>query len=150
MSNWATVEDLIASRGDSAQIRKQATEKAGGSVIGVREWMSPVTTVSETAPTEGLPVNVNQHLYNPNLIEEVVGYFSWVAEPLYRASDGFRSVQMLVDRTTGEVQVISSWDDTQSLDNGFERLGASRDRAVEKGMKFADRSQRELLFVSAS
>lgn len=148
VSNWATVEDLIASREGSEEVRKEGAAKGGVVVTRVREWVSPSYEVSASAPTAGLPVNLNQHLYNPTLIEEVVGYFLWVAEPLYQSSPGFRSVQMLVDRTTGEVQVISSWDDTQSLEQGFERLGASRDRAVAKGMKFADRSQRELIFFS--
>lgn len=148
IANWATVDDLIESRSVGEQLRQQATQALGGTILGVREWVTPVVHVSGNPPAAGQPVNVNRHLYEPTLIQEVVSFFSWVAEPAYRSSPGFRSVQMLVDRNTGEVQVESTWDDVASLEEGFTKTTAIRDRAVEKGMRFVDRTRREVLFVA--
>lgn len=145
-TDWETVGHLIASRQDANEVRTQA---AGSAVVGVRDWHVPVEHVSDQPPTAGLPVNVNLHLYDPTIIHEVVSFFAWAAEPMYSSSPGLRSVRMLVDRTTGEVQVGSVWDDVESLENGFSRTSAVRDRAVAKGMRFVDRSRREVLFYYA-
>ncbi|WP_092608368.1 hypothetical protein [Raineyella antarctica] len=149
LTNWDTVEDLVASRQDADQLRRQATQALGGTVLGVREWDLPVVHVSDRPPTPGLPINVNRHFYDPTQLHEVVSFFAWVAEPMYRSSPGYRSVRMLVDRTTGEVLVGSVWDDEASLEEGFSRLEPIRDRAVEKGMKFVERTRREVIFYLA-
>lgn len=149
-TDWATVEDLLASRTTAERIRQQSTETLDTTIVGAREWVTPVSASADNPPTAGLPVNVNRHFYEPTLVQDVVSFFAWVAEPKYSSSPGFRSVRMLVDRTTGEVQVESVWDDVASLDEGLKRTEPLRDRAVEKGMKRIDRTQREFLFISSS
>ncbi|QGF24886.1 hypothetical protein [Raineyella fluvialis] len=147
-TDWDRVDDLIASRSGARDLRRRATEGAGSTVHGVREWDVPVDAASDRPLTSGLPVNVNRHFYDPALIHEIISFFAWVAEPMYRSSPGFRAVRMLVDRTTGEVLVGSVWDDVASLEEGFDRLEPIRDRAVEKGMKFAGRARLDLLFAA--
>lgn len=147
-SDWDTVDDLLASRHGARSLRQQATQAVGSTLHGVREWEIPVAGVADRPVTPGLPVNVNRHFYDPSLIHEIIGFFAWVAEPMYRSSPGFRAVRMLVDRTTGEVVVGSVWDDEESLEKGFERLAPVRDRAVEKGMKFTDRLRVQVLYVA--
>lgn len=150
-STWTTVEDLMASRDAANGIRLQATDSLNGAILATREWVTPVSVVSSTQPpAPGLPVNVNRHRYDPTRIQEVVSFFAWVAEPTYSSSPGFRSVRMLVDRTTGEVQVESVWDDIDALEGGLARTEHLRDRASEKGMTRVDRTQRESLFYSSS
>lgn len=144
---WDGVDDLVASRQDAHRVRRQAVQALGGDVVGVREWDFPVIHKGEQPVTPGLPINVNHHFYDPALLHEVVSYFAWVAEPVYRSAAGYRAVRMMVDRTIGEVYVASVWDDVASLEAGFELTQSLRDRAVAMGMEAADRTRREVIFT---
>lgn len=143
---WDTAEDRDATDTILAPSRREGAEIIGGDVT-VETFEQLVSEVGESPPGPGSALFVTRISMDPDRIDDNLAYFRSEVVPRMKASPGFQALRNMMDRSTGEGVVGTAWADDASRDRAAEEAMARREEAVARGVRFGERSFRELLLV---
>jgi heme-degrading monooxygenase HmoA len=143
---WDTVEDLDASEAVLAPTRQEGAQVMGGQ-MKVDRFELLFADVGQEPPAPGSAVMISQVSMDPGKVDENTEFFKSNVVPRMKASEGFRGVRNMMNRTTGEGMVGTAWSDAEALKRAAAGVEAQRAEARTRGVKFGDISMREIVLV---
>ncbi len=146
LSLWDTAEDREASDSMLAPTRQEAAAVIGGE-MKVEKYEQLVAEVGQEPPGPGSALMVMRISMDPARIDDNTAFFKSDVAPRITASDGFRGLRNMMNRTTGEGIVGTSWSDPEALKRAADDAQARRDEATARGVKFGEMSVREIVLV---
>ena len=148
LSLWETEEDREGSDSMLAATRQEGAEVIGGD-MRVEKYEVLVSEVGAEPPAPGSALMVARVSMDPGKVDENTEYFKSVVAPRIKASEGFRGLRNMMNRTTGEGLVGTLWSDQEALKRAAADAQARRDEATARGVKFGEMSTREIVLVDA-
>ena len=142
---WETLEDLKASESAVSKLR-QETIKAVGGEISVAIMEQVIGEVARAQNMVGCPLRIVRVKMDPAKVDENVEFFRSEVLPEIKAAPGFLAVRNLVDRSTGDAVVGTTWADEDSLRSAEVAAEARRQRATDRGVQISDPIYRTVLF----
>ena len=143
-TSWETEEALAASRQGVQALRERGAEVMGGSPT-VDEWEVAVMHRDHTAP-EGACCRVGWIQMDPASIESNLQGYRENVVPRVEALDGFCSMSMLVDRTTGRCCGTQTYESPETLAASRDEAAKIRERSIETmGVTFTEVAEFDLV-----
>jgi len=148
MSSWDSEEALKASEAALAGLRTEGAGVLGAGEPTVTSFEVLVNEVGDRPPSEGCRLRVVAAEVDPARIDEEAARMRDEVVPTLKATPGFRSFRLMVDRSGGRGAVGIVWADEASLQASEEMGKQRRQEATARGaIQFGDISRREVVFV---
>lgn len=147
MVAWDRQADVVASREAADEVRAATVEALGGSLPTVETYEQLVGEVGVRPPAAGDLLHLRSTLSDPARVQENLLFFQQFI-PVLNGSDGFRAVQLLVDRRTGKGQLVTSWSGEAALQGWREGTGSRRAALADEGIELGEERTLELRFVA--
>lgn len=149
MVAWDRQADVVASREAADEVRAATVEALGGSLPTVETYEQLVGEVGVRPPAAGDLLHLRSTLSDPARVQENLLFFQQFI-PVLNGSDGFRAVQLLIDRRTGKGQLVTSWSGEDALQGWREGTGSRRAALAGEGIELGEEHTLELRFVAPS
>ena len=145
LSLWETSEDRASSESALGKAREKAVEIAGGSLT-VENFEQVVAEVVQPIRV-GCSLFVTRISMDPSKVDQNVAFFKSDVLPVFKSQPGFCAVRNMIDRSTGKGAVGSVWETQDALDGFVAMQPERRKLAEERGVRFDEQEQREILFA---
>ena len=142
---WETEAERDASESGLMRTREEGLRIIGGE-MNVENYEELRAEPAES-PAVGSVLLLRRIRVDPAKIEETMDFFAREVMPRMKAAPGFRAVRNMVNRQTGEGRVGSVWADKASMEAWEKAAGALRQQSGQRGVTFAERSEREIVFA---
>ena len=147
LAQWETQADMDASESAIEKVRDDAVKVIGGKFT-VERYEQLLFEVQPPGPTVGAKLHIREIKMDPSKIDENLAFFKQVIVPEFKNSRGFLGVRNLVNRSTGEGRVGTTWADDASLEAQLAQTEARRARAAERGVTFGSDRLAEVLLIA--
>ncbi len=147
LTQWETQADMDASESAIEKVRDDAVKVIGGNFT-VERYEQLVFDVQPPGPTVGAKLHIREIKMDPSKIDENLAFFKQVIIPEFKSSPGFLAVRNLMNRSTGEGRVGTTWADDASLEAQLAQTEPRRARAAERGVTFGSDRLAEMLLIS--
>jgi heme-degrading monooxygenase HmoA len=147
LSLWETAADRDATEAGLSQTRQEAADIIGGE-LRVETFEQLVAEIGQQPPGPGSALMVTRISMDPAKIDENTAFFKTEIVPRIKASEGFRGLRNLMNRSTGEGIVGTAWADDAARDREAREAQTRRaDVAAARGINFGEVSFREIVLV---
>ena len=147
LAQWETQADMDASESAIDKIRNEAVQVIGGTFT-VERYEQLLFEVQPPGPTVGAKLHIREIKMDPAKVDGNLAFFKQVIVPEFRSSPGFLGVRNLMNRSTGEGRVGTTWTDDASLETQLAQTEQRRARAAERGVTFGADRFAEVLFTA--
>ena len=125
-SSWDS-QDAMSATGERVQdIRRRVMDTMAGRDMSVDEWEIALMH-RRYAPGDDACARVTWVRCDPAELESMIDGFRMTQTAVMDDMDGFCSLSMMVDRTTGRSSVTSVWKDRAAMDASRDRIMSMRD-----------------------
>jgi len=147
LTMWDTEADLDASESMAEKARADATKVIGGQA-SVERYEQLLWEMGSVVPGPGARLHIRRVSMDPSRVDDNLDYFRREVLPQMRATPGFLSARMLMDRRTGRGSVGTLWADDESLRVSLMRANERRAEAERRGVEFGEDQTAELLYAT--
>jgi hypothetical protein len=145
LSLWDTETDREASDSALGNAREKAVELVGGDLTV--ETFEQVVAEANEPPMAGSALIMIRVSVDPAKIEDNLSFFKSEILPQIKTAPGFRYLQDMIDRKTGNGILSSAWTDQDAMRLATGQLIARRSDTVARGMNFGETSLREIVLT---
>ena len=146
LSLWDSAEARESSFGAFAKVREESEGIIGGSPL-VENFERTVFEIGSTPPSPGSALLLQRISIDPATVDDNLDFFRSEIVPQITGQAGFRGLQQLINRQTGDGIVGSAWADRAVLDAAAEAALARRSLGTARAVSFGETSEREILFT---
>ena len=147
LAQWESQADMDASESAIDKIREEAVRVIGGTFT-VERYEQLVFEVQPPGPTVGAKLHIREITMDPAKIDDNLAFFQQVVVPELKASPGLLAVRNLMNRTTGDGRVGTTWTDDASMEAQLAQTEQRSARAAERGVIFGSDRFAEVLFTA--
>ena len=145
LTTWQTEEDLTAADTLATDVPQRVRPATAGRLEEFRVYEQLVQELGEKPPAPGCRIVVTPITMPSTDVDDNIAYFRTEVLPHIRAGRGFRAVQNLIDRQSGQGVVGTVWDDESCLDEWMTRAARLRAQGGTRGIEFGEPFRREII-----
>jgi heme-degrading monooxygenase HmoA len=141
---WESEADRDGSESALLKVRDEGHKVIGGEISV--EYFEQVTVQIATKPTTSSKLIVTKVSMDAAKVDENIAFFAREIAPQITSAPGFEALRQLVNRTTGESMVGTTWSNADARRKAL-AMAEERQRNGQMPVTFRERSERDILFI---
>jgi heme-degrading monooxygenase HmoA len=144
---WETETDRDGSESALLKVRDEGHKIIGGQLSV--EYFEQVGADIAKKPTTSSKLLVTKVSMDAAKVDDNIAFFTREVAPQLRSAPGFQAWRQLINRTTGDAIVGTTWTDADSRRKAV-AMAEERQRSGQMPVTLRERSERDILFVDLS